>query len=482
MKRLVGLPSLWKGLSASRRGVVIISMPVACLLSSVGMLAWLNVSMAGYERWIQHTQQVRLETSALLNNLADAETSVRGYRLTRHPESLQDYNVAIAQIPQSIDELEELVQDNPSQLRRLAEIEALVTRRLQRLEEKLLLDFGSAQQSGPAADSPETLSIEKLSTSRQEAKAAAAKMRKAINTFGEEEEQLLSDRQQRLDRYRLLNSLVLTLSVLTGVIGGAFAIHLFLQLHCELSMREAKLKAANAELEQAYDNLERFTANASHELRAPIAAVLSNAQVALMAAQSDPSQPQQRLKKIVALTKSMSSLVNDLLLLARDGDIVNQRSLHPFDLRSVLLPLTQDWQTHNSKPLQLSCHLPEQPVIVRGDTDLIRQVVTNLLSNANRYTPAGGKVKVSLMATDTDAIVEVADSGIGISPAALPYIFERFYRENSTRLDRAGGFGLGLAIAQQIVQAHQGRLSVVSEVGKGSTFRVALPLAVPQAE
>ncbi len=161
MKRLVGLPSLWQGLSASRRGVIIISMPVACLLSSVGMLAWLNVSIAGYERWIQHTQQVRLESSALLNNLADVETSVRSYRLTRHPESLQTYHVAIAQIPESLNELEGLVQDNPSQLRRLAEIET-------------------------------------LSTSRQEAKAAAARMRKAINTFGEEEEQLLSDRQPRL--------------------------------------------------------------------------------------------------------------------------------------------------------------------------------------------------------------------------------------------------------------------------------------------
>ncbi|NJN86796.1 MAG: histidine kinase, partial [Leptolyngbyaceae cyanobacterium SL_7_1] len=129
----------WRTLPASQRGIAIVSIPIACLLSSVGVLVWLNHSIAEHEHWVQHTQRVRLETRVLLNNLLDAETGVRGYGLTRRPEFLQPYNVAIVEIPQSLQDLEHLVQDNPQQLRRLTAIRALVSENLSLLEDKLLL-------------------------------------------------------------------------------------------------------------------------------------------------------------------------------------------------------------------------------------------------------------------------------------------------------------------------------------------------------
>ena len=129
----------------------------------------------------------------------------------------------------------------------------------------------------------------------------------------------------------------------------------------------------------------------------------------------------------------------------------------------------------------ISCETPA-PVWVEGDRARLKQVIVNLLDNAIKYTRAGGAVKLTVSASANEAICEVADNGIGIPASALPHIFERFFRVDAARSRDAGGAGIGLSIVKVICAAHDGRVEVESEEGRGSRFRFRLPLAGPEID
>jgi two-component system, OmpR family, manganese sensing sensor histidine kinase len=271
----------------------------------------------------------------------------------------------------------------------------------------------------------------------------------------------LSDAQADLQQFQLILTLTVPIAlILIGFTGWQLG---------GLAMQPIR---------QAYLQLQRFTADASHELRSPLSAILTNAQVGLLMAANQP-QIQPSLENIVESSKSMNTLVSNLLLLARHQGHLAPESLKLLNLNDLLEKLAVDYAAEATiQDIKLIHHLPAPPIQLWADPDLLRQAIENLLSNACKYTPAGGTIWLRLELQSSWALIQVIDTGTGIPQADLPYVFDRFYRVDTERTRDSGGFGLGLAIVQQIIQAHGGRIHVTSIEGKGSTFQVELPLRV----
>lgn len=165
------------------------------------------------------------------------------------------------------------------------------------------------------------------------------------------------------------------------------------------------------------------------------------------------------------------------MFLARQDRPLDITKLKTIDIVELLQTLAKEYQKQaTAQNLNFTVQLPQQPVYLKVDADLLKQAVVNLLNNALKYTLEGGIVTLRLLTPPHRVILQVEDTGIGIPEEDLSHIFERFYRVDTVRSRQTGGFGLGLAIAQQIVQAHQGNLTVKSIFGQGSVFEIEIPL------
>lgn len=221
-----------------------------------------------------------------------------------------------------------------------------------------------------------------------------------------------------------------------------------------------------------------FVANVSHEFKTPLTAIQGFAETLLAGAMEDSRTNRRFLEIIRDHAMRLARLTNDLLKLARIEAGKLEVEFFPVQLMEVIERSAETTLLKASrKQIALEVEVPPEMPMVRGDASLLREVLQNLVDNAIQYTPEGGSIHVSVVAGVREAVVCVADTGIGIPLADQERIFERFYRVDAARSREAGGTGLGLSITKHIVEAHGGRLWVESEVGHGSRFFFSVPLA-----
>jgi two-component system phosphate regulon sensor histidine kinase PhoR len=220
-----------------------------------------------------------------------------------------------------------------------------------------------------------------------------------------------------------------------------------------------------------------FVANVSHELKTPITAIRGLIETILTDREMPDPTRRRFLEKVHSQALRLSTLVTDLLTLARleSRDAILEPI--PFDLREPILTSIRASRSTEDRTARVEHELADHPVLIRGDPESMRLVASNLLDNALKYTPTAGRIQVRLFIRGSQAIFEVEDNGIGIEPKDRQRIFERFYRVDKARSRELGGTGLGLSIVKHVCLAHGGLVDVESAPGKGSLFRVTLPLA-----
>jgi two-component system OmpR family sensor kinase len=223
------------------------------------------------------------------------------------------------------------------------------------------------------------------------------------------------------------------------------------------------------------EKLRRFVADASHELRTPLTAIRGFAELHRQGAIRGEEKTAELVRRIEQESIRMSSLVEDLLLLAR-LDQSREMAKEPVDVSTVIKEAVASARAAGPEH-EISMELPPEDLFVLGDSLRVHQVIANLLANARVHTPAGTKVSVSARQDDSGTYILVNDNGPGLSKEAQEKIFERFYRADPSRVrNGVEGTGLGLSIVDAVMNAHGGSVTVTSELGKGSTFTLFFPM------
>jgi two-component system OmpR family sensor kinase len=240
-----------------------------------------------------------------------------------------------------------------------------------------------------------------------------------------------------------------------------------------------QIEKAFAERAAGERRLRRFLADASHELRTPLASIRGYSELYRIGAAREPAEVERAMDRIESESARMGGLVDDLLTLAR-VDEVREPAREPLDLRELLEDVRDDARA--AAPERRISLSPTGPVAIEADGDALRRVFANLLRNAIVHTPEGTPVEITLEKTEAWATVKVRDHGPGLPPGDPNAVFERFWRDSSSRGRDDGGAGLGLAIVAALVSAHGGRVDAENPAGGGALFTVQLPLRTPSGD
>ena len=248
----------------------------------------------------------------------------------------------------------------------------------------------------------------------------------------------------------------------------------------ELKQLADTFDAMLARLDAAFAAQRQFVADASHELRNPLAIIRTNVDVALADPDASPDELRQTIATVKRAGDRMTLLVDDLLALARRQQPTLEHE--PVDLGAAVAEASDDFMVPAETRDIVLDRAIAPGVVVTGDREALKRVVANLLDNAVRLAPAGSRIRLATGSEGNRAWIAVADEGPGISPQDQPHVFDRFWRADKARARADGGTGLGLAIVRQLVESHGGEVRLHSKVGVGSSFVVWLPITRPSVD
>jgi signal transduction histidine kinase len=430
----------------------------AAVLLFIVFLAGFSVSYRAMQTVLRnealraHTDLVLRELEATLSSAKDAESGQRGYLLTGRPAYLRPYNSAVVALVQHVRRLRDLTADNPRQQQLWRQLEQNVNLKLAELRETI----AAKDAHGSAAAAALVLT--------DRGKNIMDALRANLDAMDAEEDRLFQERSA--ESAASGRQAIRTLLVSTVVAALVIAI-MFLQIvRSALAERTAAETVARAK--------DEFIATLSHELRTPLTSILGWSRI--LRESDDAATVAMAAESIEQSARSQQFLIEDLLDVSRIILGKFHMEISSVDLNALaqaaadmIRPIAE------AKQIELRLELPRQPSVINGDGRRIKQIIWNFLSNAVKFTPAGGHVLLRVEIVGSHAKIVVSDNGEGVSPELIPHLFERFRQADGAMAK--GGLGLGLSIARHVVEAHGGSVSAASEgKGKGATFEASLPV------
>ena len=404
---------------------------------------------------LNHSEEVIASAEQIRQLAVDMETGVRGYLLSHDRSFLEPYDRAAMTLPQLLSHLDALVIDNPEQRPRVTVI------------------AGHIEEWHQHAD--RMMRTQMVERELPVGKSMMDRVRGDLETFLQAERALSVERAGRV---RVTTIAAVAITVVLAVLAAAVLI-VFIRrdLHQLSGGYEIALDAA----EHAVTVKDRLLATVSHELRTPLTSILGWTTL-LRSHGADAETTSLALASIEQSARLQSRLVEDLIDVSKAATGKLRVDMVAIDLRQVLYVALETMKpAADAKGVALSTAMPEADFKIMGDGARLQQVFWNLLSNAVRFTPAGGKIEMIASTENGSAVIRVRDSGAGIVRDFLPRIFEPFAQQDETA-QRSTGLGLGLAIARRLVELHGGMIEAKSDgVGRGSEFTIRLPILEPDA-